>query len=213
MSLEEYSFAIAFIFEGSTEKCFYFSLLEYLANSVEAKFEEIVDNNEIYHVWTDSNKKVLIKHNVVGTITQITNSYLWFKSKCGSIKTKWTVFLCYDTDDYKEDITKFYEDDWKTLRKNIGKKAEIIDLAANADIEDIFLTDLPGICRFLGLETPKLEKIIGKKGKSKIKRLFKIAGATYHEGAKAKNLIDALNMEYIIENAPVKLKKIRQILL
>lgn len=86
-------------------------------------------------------------------------------------------------------------------------------MAANADIEDIFLTDLPGICRFLGLETPKPEKIIGKKGKSKIKRLFKIAGTTYHEGTKAKNLIDALNMEYIIENAPVKLKEIQQILL
>lgn len=213
MNSEEYSFAVAFIFEGATEKCFYLSLLEYLASIAGADFSEVIDDDEIYHVWTDANKKVLIKYNVVGTITQITNSHLWFKSKCANIKTSWTAFLCYDTDDYKEDVSKFYEGDWKTLRKNIGKKAKIIDLAANADIEDVFLVDLSGVCAFIGIEVPRSEEIIGRKGKPKLKRLFRKAAKTYHEGQRAKDLICALNMDYIIKNAPVKLEEIQNILL
>lgn len=211
MSQEGYSFGISFIFEGATEKCFYISLLEYLANSVGAKLNEIVENDEIYYVWTDSNKSVLIKYNTVGTITQITNSYSWFKSKCANEKLKWTVFLCYDTDDYQEDVSKFYEGDWKKLRDNINGEAEIIDLAANADIEDIFLVDCLGICNFLCIDKP--QKIHGRKGKSRLKYLFRLAGKTYHEGSRAKDLINELDMEYIIQNSPVKLEKIKDILL
>ena len=69
----------------------------------------------------------------------------------------WKVFLCYDTDSSEYDITKFYQDDWKLLRKDLikAKTEEIIDLAASADIEDIILTDLSGVCAYLVLMSRK----------------------------------------------------------
>lgn len=62
----------------------------------------------------------------------------------------WTVFLCYDTDAYKYEVSPYYEGDWKDLRDKIGKVKEIVDLAAAADIEDVLLMDFEGICKYIG---------------------------------------------------------------
>ena len=93
--------------------------------------------------------------NAVGTITQIHNSASWLQNNCVQAKGKkipWTVFLCYDTDSYNADVTKFYKDDWKTFRKMINAQRgvkKIVDMAVDADIEDIFLLDLHGISCFI----------------------------------------------------------------
>ena len=50
----------------------------------------------------------------------------------------------------------------------------------------------------------------GRKGKAKMKILYRSVGATYHEESRAKSLIDSLDMQYLLDNAPVPLYKIEE---
>lgn len=216
MSLkEDYSRGIAFILEGATEKVFYREFLKWVALKNQCSFIKgnNLDNGDIYFEWDDGSEKILIKFNVVGTVTQISHSGNWFSSKCAKqYKIPWTVFLCYDTDNSENDISKFYQDDWAILRNDLKKaKAKIIiDLAARADIEDIMLNDIVGICKYLGISIP--EKMQGKKGKTKMKNLFRSCGNTYHEGDRAESMIKSLNFQTIVNNAPLELSRLISVL-
>lgn len=216
MSLkEEYTRGIAFVLEGATEKVFYRELLKWIAQSNQCCFEkgENLDDGDIYYIWNDGAEKTLIKFNVVGTITQITNSGNWFSSKCTKLhKIPWTVFLCYDTDNSENDISKFFQDDWKILRNDLkrAKAKRVIDLAASADIEDIMLYDISGICEYLRIDIP--EKLHGRKGKTKMKALYRSCGNTYHEGDKAENMIQSLNFQTIVDNSPLNLRELISVL-
>lgn len=97
-------------------------------------------------------------------------------------KIPWTVYLCYDTDSSSSNISKFYEGDWKILRQELenSKATTIVDLAASADIEDIMLYDIESVLTFLGIAMPV--KLVGRKGKAKMKALYRKAGRAYHEG-------------------------------
>ena len=70
------------------------------------------------------------------------------------------------------------------------------------------LTDLPNILKFLGLN--EMVTLSGRKGKAKMKNLYRSIGATYHEGSRAKSLIDSLDMQYLLDNAPIPLNKIEE---
>lgn len=208
---------IAFILEGDTEKVFYISLLKHLCEKYDGVvFQKQTDSNsgEIFYTLGNEERSVLIKFNVVGTISQITNSGSWFEKRCyGQYKSlNWTIFLCYDTDNYTPNISKFYEDDWKELRKSISKRksCSIIDLAAKADIEDIMLVDSDGIFKFLGISPISIPT--GSKGKVKMKKIFRAKGpgSAYHEGARSENLIKTLDFDKIISESPVPLNRIQQ---
>lgn len=166
----------------------------------------------MYYCLENAEYKVLVMFNVVGTISQITNSGNWFEKRCyGQFRNLgWTVFLCYDTDNYSQNISKFYEGDWKELRKTISKhkSCSIIDLAAHADIEDIMLLDLDSIFKFLEIDPVPLPS--GSKGKMKMKKLFrsKGQGCAYHEGNRAEPLIKSLDLDKIIYLSPVSLSQI-----
>ena len=212
---ESYDRGIAFIFEGATEKVFYRSLLKWIARKNGCTFEKIVSEKDadLYYIWTHRSSKILIKVNTVGAITQITNTGKWFINTCAKKhKVPWRVYLCYDTDNAQNDITKFYEGDWKLLRTDLKKtNAEEIDLVASADIEDIMLYDIDSICSFLVIKVPG--KIPGRKGKAKMKWLFRSCGSTYHEGEKAENMISSLDFQKLINRCPLKLKTLKEDLL
>ena len=70
--------------------------------------------------------------------------------------------------------------------------------------------DIDGICEFIGCEPPVTLR--GGKGKIKLKNLFKDHGHYYHEGKRAKELIDSLDMEVLIKGNVVPLKEIERIL-
>lgn len=205
----------AFILEGETEKEFYYSLLKHLCRKHGATLSRIVDTSSPdisyeLHVGDDVS---LLKFNVVNTITQVPRTGKWFNTQCvgkHSSEMKWNVFLCYDKDDYKEDISKFYEGDWAILRDSLKKAKQIVDVAAAADIEDVMLQDINGICEFIGCEPPVTLR--GGKGKIKLKNLFKDHGHYYHEGKRAKELIDSLDMEVLIKGNIVPLIEIERIL-
>ena len=208
---------IAFILEGDTEKVFYLALLRHLCkkyNGITINKQTDSTSGEIFYILENSDFRVLIKFNVVGTISQITNSGNWFETRCYAQhkNLEWTIFLCYDTDNYIPNISKFYEDDWKELRKTISKhkSCSIVDLAAQADIEDIMLLDTDGIFEFLGIQPIAIPT--GSKGKVKLKKIFRTkgSGSAYHEGERAEPLINVLDFDKIISTSPVPLNKIQE---
>lgn len=203
-----YTKGIAFIMEGSTEKVFYRSFMTWLANRQGCKFEKIdaLDTGEVLFEWINGEETILIKINVVGAVTQLVHSGKWFSNTCAKrYRIPWNVYLCYDTDSHDYDISKFYRDDWKLLREELkkSKAKKIIDLAARADIEDVMLIDLLGICRYLGIAPP--EKLAGRKGKAKMKALYRSCGKTYHEGEKSADMVGKINYEKIIRDGPIPL--------
>lgn len=208
---------IAFILEGETEKVFYLSLLKHICrkyNGISLQKQTDVNSGEIFYILGNSERSILIKFNMVGAISQITNSGNWFEKRCyGQYKSlPWTVFLCYDTDNYTPNISKFYEGDWKELRKSISKRksSTIIDLAAQADIEDIMLIDAQGVFKFVGIEP--MEIPVASKGKLKMKKIFRAKGrgSAYHEGVRSEDLINSLDLDKIISDSPVPLFKIEE---
>lgn len=151
---------------------------------------------------------------VVGTVTQIIHSGKWFKNRCAQRqKIPWSVYLCYDTDSPRADISKFFEGDWKRLRDTLVKNhaKHIVDLAASADIEDVLLCDMEGVCEYLNISVPI--ELKGRKGKAKMKALYRSCGATYHEGERAETMIQTLNFEKIVLSSPIGLERLKKHLL
>lgn len=218
MTKELFDKGVAFIFEGETEFYFYTELLKFFCcRNTEWTLNEKDDLSGISFIAENSTKRIVICTNIVGTITQMVHSGNWFKNSCASkysSKMAWDVFLCYDTDSHEYDISKFQENDWKTLRENIinRKNIRVIDMAASADIEDIFLQDLPSISTFLEVVGTLTESDIpkGRKGKTRLKALFRNFGKTYHEGSRALNLIKHLNKNTIIDSKILPLLEIEK---
>ena len=219
-TMDDYCHGVAFIVEGDTEKVFYLSLLKYYCSKhtgVSLCGEQDPETGaKFYCLHLENGAIVLIKIFVAGTtIAHVSNSGSWFIKRCYQAHKplNWFVFLCYDTDDYKENISKFYEDDWAELRKTLrkGRPREIIDLAAAADIEDLMLLDCDSIFSFLEMEPVAIPQ--GSKGKRKMKRLFRLKGPAfaYHEGERALPLIQSLDFERIIMTSPIPLQDVDRI--
>lgn len=98
------------------------------------------------------------------------------------------------------------------MKRSIRQKGvKIYDFASCADIEDLFLLDFGGVCKFLGL--PSATKMpSGNKGKSKIKKLFRLAGSYYHPGERAEDLIKALDMRTVVQKSSLPFQKLENII-
>lgn len=209
-----YDAGFAFIVEGDTEKEFYLSLLNFLCKKYDAQINRVVNDAtpDVIYVIAISGKQLLVKFHTVNTITQLPRAGKWFNSQCiskYSRKMPWHVFLCYDTDKYTDDISKFHEGDWEILEREL-KKATVLHIAAAADIEDIMLLDLKGICDFISCDIP--DTLVGRKGKVKLRNLYRDHQTAYHPGNRARSLIDSLDMQLIIDNASIPLKQIEQLI-
>lgn len=211
-----FGFGAALIMEGATEEVFYSEFIRHLVAVHGASISRLENDGSSGSVLTRPDGiSALIMMDRVGTVTQMVNSGIWFERACaGRYQIPWFVFLCYDTDEYCSNVTKFHEGDWARLHNQIGAQArQVIDLAASADIEDIMLCDYPGVLRFLGLpEDTALPP--GRKGKARMKRLFHMVALNrpYHEGQKALPLIRSLDMEAIKAAAPVPFKELEETL-
>ena len=60
---------------------------------------------------------------------------------------------------------------------------------------------------FLGIAMPV--KLVGRKGKAKMKALYRSAGRAYHEGERAKDMISKLDFSKITQSAPIKLAELK----
>lgn len=213
MKNSEFDKAIAFILEGDTELEFYLRFVAFLCEKHGYAIEHSADEytyEPIDVIKKENGDKILVKYDVVGTISSMNKSAVWFKTQCRrNYQTNWCVCLCYDTDDYTEDVTRFHEGDWLQLRTKLKGANPIIDMVASADIEDIMLLDMEGICGYLEADIANVpDKLPGSKGKKKMKNLFRLFGYTYHEGCRAQSLIETLDMQLLIDKAPLPLQRL-----
>ena len=192
--MNDYSYekGIAFIVEGATERVFYEEYLKKLCSERGMTITKDEKSQENKYTICAENRSILVLINNVGSVSQMTNSATWFHRACVKEYSNigWSVFLCYDTDAYNSDITKFHEGDWLRLRQSI---------------------EFQGVLAFLGLDnnTPMPK---GRKGKVKIKQLFRRSdpACAYHEGERARALIQTLDIDLIENTAPVPLSVIRK---
>lgn len=203
---------LAFIVEGPTEKVFYLEYLSQLCAARNLVFRKDMETQEDrYTIVSPTDEKVVMVASV-NSVSQMTNSATWFERACvcSYPKIEWTVFFCYDTDEYNSDITKFHEGDWAMLRASIEPLAQkVVDMAAEADIEDVMLCDPASVLSYLGL--PQGTKVpSGNKGKTKLKKLYRMVAPNkaYHSGERAKSLIGRLDMKKVRASAPIPLKEI-----
>ena len=71
------------------------------------------------------------------------------------------------------------------------------------------LLDMEGICGYLEADIANVpDKLPGSKGKKKMKNLFRLFGNTYHEGCRAQSLIETLDMQLLIDKAPLPLQRL-----
>lgn len=223
---KDFEQGFALIMEADTEYQFYEALFLYFAKKhPECTIRRLTDDDtfEPYYIVYGPFGQRIVRMNSVGTITQIHNSASWFNSKVALTKKSvtWTVFLCYDTDNYNADVTKFYKDDWQTFRQKLTTRRvkRIVDLAAKADIEDVFLQDLHGLSTYLKLQEDLVPTDIprGRKGSARLKQLFiqlRNQGRTtmfYHKGERARELINCLNFETIIQSSILPLNLLEMI--
>ena len=115
MKNSEFDKAIAFILEGDTELEFYLRFVAFLCEKHGYAIEHSADEytyEPIDVIKKENGDKILVKYDVVGTISSMNKSAVWFKTQCRrNYQTNWCVCLCYDTDDYTEDVTRFHEGD------------------------------------------------------------------------------------------------------
>lgn len=203
--------AVAFIMEGDTEWEFYLRFVAFICEKNGFLLEHAPDEysgEPIDIINKPNGTRILVKYFSVGTITNMTQSAAWFKAQCSKqYQSDWHICLCYDSDDYREDVSRFYEGDWLNLRKKLKGAQKTLDMTACADIEDVLLVDKVGICNYLQVSFDQFpEHLSGSKGKRKMKNLFRTYNLTYHEGHRAQYLIEGLDMQLLIDSAQIPLR-------
>jgi len=102
------------------------------------------------------------------------------------------VFCAYDTDVFEFQSKPAI--DWQKVKKDIRslKIEDIYEIKVIRSIEDWFLLDLEGLCRYLRLKNvPK--SIKGKSGYDKMKILFKQKQRIYQKGTSTSDFVEKLD--------------------
>ena len=204
---EGYVKGLAFVVEGPTERVFYHEYLQWCCAKKPGTVMEQLPNKDF--AIRAKGGDILVRFNVKGSVSSVPNAMNWVRSICLAADMPWTVVLCYDTDG--DASLNLDTRAWRRFRQDLAEmKLPVIDLAADADIEDVMLVDIEGVRRFLGLDS-SIEPH-GRKGKAKLKSLYKAVDVTqpYKSGERARNLIRNLSFDIIEEKAPMDIKILRQ---
>jgi len=166
--------------EGPTDKIFYKALVEYIM--MQNSLKNRVDVLEIVDLGGIGN----FSRKLIG----IFKSRILIKNK----DTKFTVICTYDTDVFE--LATKPPVNWTSVRKELRSLGalKVIEIKATRMIEDWFLFDTMGLCKFLGIGsvTPK-----GKDGNEKMKFLFRKANRVYTKGSECGEFIKDLNFKII----------------
>lgn len=101
---------------------------------------------------------------------------------------------------------------WKRFGRDLANlKLPVVDLIADADIEDVTLVGIQGMRRFLGL--PDNAEPKGRKGKTRLGSLYKAVDVTrpHEAGERAHHLICCLSIKAIEEGVLMNMKALRQV--
>lgn len=107
------------------------------------------------------------------------------------------IFLCYDTDFFEFNANPSVN--WRdvdTKLKRLGAK-EVYHIEAEKCIEDIFLIDIVGICKYLNI--PHVKRINGQNGVEKMNNLFLRGNRIYQKGFACEGFINALDITLILK--------------
>jgi hypothetical protein len=124
--------------------------------------------------------------------------------------TQYDVVLCYDTDVFE--FSKKPPINWEEVEiamKQIGAN-RVYHVKAKRSIEDWFLIDFEGVCRYLSL--PVDTKISSGDGIDKIKNLFKRANRPYVKGSKIDRFIEQLDIDRIVKSVDKEIQPLRNLL-
>jgi hypothetical protein len=107
------------------------------------------------------------------------------------------VFFCYDTDVFE--FSQKPPVKWREVEKILIENgaAKVIHIKAKKSIEDWFLIDHKGICKYLGLSVSKASSS-GVNGVKKMENLFKKANKVYIKGGKTTDFLDSLDIKKIM---------------
>lgn len=122
------------------------------------------------------------------------------------------VAVCaYDTDVFEEYKPK-PPVDWREARKTLqasGAK-RVVEIRARKSIEDWFLSDLPGVCQYLGIDPNA--KLVGATGLERMKHLFGRGNRVYVKGEEAADFVSCLDMGRIFTAHSAELGVLRELL-
>lgn len=177
--------------EGETDKVFYDKLIKHLLNKYNTK----------------TSKEIVIE-NLKG-IPRYIEAHRIFEKK---IKPKYKDIDFNSICSYDTDVFEFSANPpikWDEVEKNLSLVGirEITHIRAKVSIEDWFLIDINGLCKYLKInKVPKTLK--GKTGLDKIKVLFKMKNKIYQKGHYVHAFMDFLDFELICKQLGNESKRI-----
>lgn len=184
-------FVILFV-EGETEKEFYESLISFYR----ATSKKAICGCKIYNmkgIGRFENKAV------AKLKTEILPKFKDYNLK---------VICCYDTDVFE--LAQKPPVNWKIVEKKVNDLGveHFGEVKARQMIEDWFLKDLSGICKFLSISQPK--KLDGKTGNEKMKILFRTGKKPkiYQKGTNSHKFIPSLNIKLIRDQVKTELESL-----
>jgi len=189
--------AVVFIVEGKNDKDFYEKTLDHFGckrNYPHIDFK-VIDISGV------GNFKGKGKRKFDNHVENLTKKY-------GEIPVY--AFLCYDKDvfsDRRQSPPFNFDDLKKELLKSKQTKG-VEGIVAVEQIEDWYLIDIDGICKYLGISKPK--KINGATGVKKMEELFKRSTKGAYTKSET-NFLNSLNLYKVTSKAKTQLKKIEDI--
>jgi hypothetical protein len=182
---------IAIFIEGETEVEFYKKLLE--------SIRPLCDDKK-FNV-----SKVIIR-NLKGIGNYKNRAYRVFTKEIvpNNPGISFKIYLCYDTDVFE--FSQKPPVKWKDVEKILldSGAEKVIHIKAKKSIEDWFLKDFSGLCRYLRL--PNSTTCSGANGVKKMESLFKKANRIYIKGGKATDFIGVLDIKKIMEEICCEIK-------
>lgn len=124
------------------------------------------------------------------------------------------IICSYDYDVFQNPYSIKPPVDWPRLKKQLNNNNKIInvyEIKATDSIEDWFLKDMTGLCKYLGsTKIYKLKDLQGTTGEKKMKDLFKRNSKIYQKGYNTRNFIDYLDFEVLYKSLENELETLKR---
>ena len=183
------SFVVLFV-EGETEKEFYEALINYYKSTSKTK----IIGYKIYNI------------KGIGRFESKVASKLKFEIIPKHPDVKLKVICCYDSDVFE--LAQKPPVNWSLVKKKVNELGinQFDEIVAIRMIEDWFLKDIVGICKYLKVPIPK--KLEGKNGYEKMKALFKMGAKpkVYQKGSSSHKFVPNLNLKAIRQSVKGELR-------
>lgn len=194
---DEGNYYLIIFVEGQTDKEFFKKMVAYLRKKYEPKKTVKVIYKNLQSV-TNYNKAVSIFENEI------------IKKSNVSKEVKFKIICFYDYDVLKNPYKIKPPVNWNKLKKQLSNNINVFhiyDIKAKYSIEDWFLQDIEGLCKYLkAKKTFKLKDLKGSTGEEKIKDLFLRNSNVYQKGYNVSKFIEFLNFQTLYNKLENELK-------